>query len=87
MNRLKIGVAMSEKVTGRIVARASRDWLDESDDEILATVIESDHPRYGPDEKLDWHRLAFALHDGYAVEIQPVTQQAPATDSVEHSGY
>ena len=81
-----MSTAQSEKVTGRIVARASRDWLDESDDEILATVIESDHPRYGPGEKLDWHRLAFALHDGYAVEIQPATQQALATDSVESGG-
>jgi len=64
-----------QSMTGRIVARASRDWLAEfdEDDEILAVVVESDHPRYKVGEKMDWHRIAFALHDGYTVEIQPFT--------------
>ena len=65
----------SETRSNLIVARASQDWLDADDDAVLAVVLESDHPRYRAGEKLDWHRLAFALHDGYTLEIQPATQQ------------
>jgi len=32
------------------------------------------HPRYTVGEKLDWHRLTFALHDGYSVEITPAIE-------------
>jgi hypothetical protein len=61
----------SENPKQKIVARVSQDWLDGKNDEYLAVVIESDHPRYKEGEKLDWHRFWFALNDGYGVEIKP----------------
>jgi hypothetical protein len=61
----------SRNPTNKIVARVSQDWLDGKNNEYLAIVIESDHPRYKEGEKLDWHRFWFALKDGYGVEIKP----------------
>jgi len=61
----------SENQTQKIIARATQDWLDGNNDEYMAIVIESSHPRYKEGEKLDWHRFWFALHDGYTVEVRP----------------
>jgi len=61
----------SENQANKMIARVTQDWLC-NNDEYMAIVIESSHSRYKEGEKPDWHRIWFALHDGYTVELKPV---------------